>query len=331
MRKPLALVLGLIAIAAGSPIPATTVNAQQQGAASAFPNRPLRLVVGFAAGAINDLTARALTPGLSDILGQPVYVENKPGAGGLIAAETVARATADGYTMLLAPTSTMAVNPAVYRKLSYDPQRDYEPVSLIANSVLYLTISAGVPARSLAELLAHAKANPDKANYGAMATGFEVITAVLQSRTGVKFETIQFKSTAETMASLLNGQIMIAYQDLNSLMPQLKNGKVRPLVTTGSKRSADLPDVPTFGELGFPDLFIDSIIGIVVPKGTPADVVARLEAAYRAVVRRPDVVERWRTLGNSAIGSTAAEYKATIASEAARWKDLAAATNIRLD
>ena len=313
----------LIALIAG----ATGASAQN----APYPNRPIRLVVGFAAGAINDLTVRALTPGLSEILGQPVFIENKGGAGGLIAAETVARATADGYTLLLAPTSTMAVNPAVYSKLSYDPRRDFEPVSLMGSTALYLTVNANLPVKTLDELLAHARANPDKANYGAMATGFEVITAALQSRTGTKFETIQFKSTAETMASLLNGQIMIAYQDLNSLMPQLKTGKVRAIATTGSKRQTDLPDVPTIAELGYPDLFVDAIIGIVVPKGTPADVVAKLETAFQAVVKRPEVVERWKTLGLAPVGSSAKEYQVIINSEAERWSSLAKATNIRLD
>ncbi len=307
---------------------ALTPAAHAQGA---YPNRPIRLVVGFAAGAINDLTVRALTPGLNDLLGQPVFVDNRGGAGGLIAAEMVARAQPDGYTLLLAPTSTMAINPAVYHKLSYDPRRDFEAVSLMGSTALYLTVNANLPVKTLAELLAHARANPDKANYGAMAAGFQVITAALQDRTKTKFETIQFKSTAETMASLLNGQIMIAYQDLNSLMPQLRQGKVRAIATTGSKRQADLPDVPTLGELGYPDLFIDAIIGIVVPRGTPTEIVRKLEAAFQAVVKRPDVVERWKTLGLAPIGSTAAEYKVIIDSEAERWAKLAKDANIRLD
>ncbi len=310
-------------------------SAQAQDA-TAYPTRPVRLVVGFAAGAIIDITARSITPGLSQRLGQPVVVDNKPGAGGLIAAEHTARAAPDGYTLMVAPTSTTAVNPAVYSKLSYDPRRDFAPVSLIGNMVLYLTVNAGLqqagkPITTLAQLLEHAKANPDKANFGAMATGFEMITSVLSTRTATKFETIPFKSTAETMASLLNGQIMIAYQDYNSLAPQLKAGKVRPLVTTGSKRSPELPDVPTFGELGHPDLFLDSITGIIVPKATPAAIVARLEEALMATMKQPDVVERWRTLGQSPIGSTTKEYAAIIDSEAERWKALAKATNTKLD
>lgn len=300
-------------------------------AQGAYPNRPIRLVVGFAAGAINDLTVRALTPGLNDLLGQPVFIENKGGAGGLIAAETVARAAPDGYTLLLAPTSTMAINPAVYHKLSYDPRRDFEAVSLIGSTALYLTVNANLPVKTLDELLAYARANPDKANYGAMAAGFQVITAALQARTKTNFETIQFKSTAETMASLLNGQIMIAYQDLNSLLPQLRLGKVRAIATTGSQRQADLPDVPTLGELGYADLFIDAIIGIVVPRATPPEIIKRLEAAFQAVVKRPEVVERWKTLGLAPIGSTAAEYKVIIASEAERWSRLARENNIRFD
>lgn len=336
-RSRFELVAGLLGVlAAASGLGAGQVLAQAAVAEAGYPSRPVRLVVGFAAGAIIDLTARSIVPGLSQRLGQPVVVDNKPGAGALIAAEHVARAAPDGYTLLVAPTSTTAVNPAVYSKLSYDPVRDYAPVSLLGNMVLYLTVSSalqhdGNPITTMAQLIDHAKANPDKANYGAMATGFEMITAVLSTRTGAKFVTIPFKSTAETMASLLNGQIMIAYQDYNSLAPQLKGGKVRPLATTGSKRSTELPDVPTFGELGHPDLFIDAITGIVVPKATPAPIIAKLEAALVATMRDPDVVERWRVLGQTPIGSTTKDYAEIIESEAARWKALAKATNTKLD
>src|SRR5262249_10523552 len=162
-----------------------SVSAQTE--ASAYPSRPVRVVVGFAAGAINDITVRSIAPSLSERLGQPVVVENKPGAGGMIAAEVVAHAAGDGYTLLLAPTSTMPVNPAVYRKLPYDARRDFAPVSLIGNSVLYLSVSSALPVKTLPELLAYAKANPDKANYGSVATGFDILTAMLTSRAGVKF------------------------------------------------------------------------------------------------------------------------------------------------
>ena len=306
-------------------------SAQTASGAAPYPNRAIRIVVGFAAGAINDLTVRSIAPGLSERLGQPVVVDNKPGAGGLIAAEHVAKSVPDGYTLLLAPTSTMAVNPAVYSKLSYDPQRDFAPVSMIGNAVLSLTVNAELPVRSLAELVAYARANPDKANYGAMATGFEVITAALTARAGVRFETIQFKSTAETMLSLLNGQIMIAYQDFNSLNAQLKTGKVRALVGTGSRRTSDLPEVPTFPELGYPDLTLDSITGIVVRRGTPDAIIARLEKELMLVMKQPDVVERWRVLGLSPVGTTAAEYSAVIDKELGRWVALAKQTNFKLD
>jgi len=309
---------------------ACCLNASAQTEAP-YPNRPVRFVVGFAAGAIIDLTTRSIAPGLSERLGQPVVVDNKPGAGGLIAAEHVAKSVPDGYTLLLAPTSTMAVNPAVYSKLSYDPKRDFAPVSLLGNAVLYLTVNAALPVTSLAELLAYAKANPNKANYGAMATGFEVITAALTRQAGAKFETIQYKSTAETMMSLLNGQIMIAYQDYNSLRPQLAAGKVRVLVGTGSKRTAELPDVPTFPELGYPDYFLDSITGVVVRRGTPAPIIARLEKELQAVMRQSDVIERWKVLGLTPVGSSTAEYEKIVDAELERWARLAKQTGFKLD
>ena len=298
---------------------------------TAYPSRPIRIVIGFAAGALNDIMVRTITPRLSERLGQPIVVENKPGAGANIAAEAVARAAADGYTLLAAPTSTLAINPAIYSKLPYDPQRDFAPISQLGFLTLYLTTRADIPARSLAELVAHAKANPKEANFANVAPVFEMLTKMLSLRTGAQFEILQFRSTAESMTALITGQAMFSFQDFNSMNVHLKAGKVRPLVNATTKRSEQLPDVPTFAEAGQPGLEFDSFAGIVAPKATPAAILKRLETEILAVSRMPEVTERWKTLGITPIGSTTAEFTKALEAETRRWVEIAKATGIKLD
>ena len=303
----------------------------QTDAATGYPKQPIKLLVGLAAGAINDIQARVIAAKLAERLGQPVVVENKVGAGGNIAAEFVARANPDGYTLLAAPTSTLTVNPAVYAKLGYDPQKDFVPITQISAYQLYLTVNAGQPIKSLPELVAQAKAHPEKANLGSPSTVFELITAMFMQRAGIRFETIPFKSTAETMTALLTDQVMIAFQDYNSLSQHLKAGKVRVLVTTGSKRSADLPDIPTFAEAGFPGIELEPLTGIVAPKATPPAIVRKLQTEIQAILKQPDVVERWKSITMTPVGNSSEEFSRLIDREIKRWTEVAKAANIKLE
>ena len=305
---------------------ASTANAQAD-----FPRQPIKMIVGLAAGAINDVQARVIAPKLAERLGQPVIVENRPGAGGNIGAELVARSTPDGHTLLVAPTATLVVNPAVYSKLPYDSQRDFAPVVQISTYPLYLAVNAGVPVSNVKELLAHAMLNPDKANLGSPATFFEVMTALLTLKSGVKFVTIPFKSTPETMTALLTGQTMIGFQEFRSLEPQLKAGKVKALAIMSAKRSVELPDVPTIGEAGIPEAAAQPFTGIVAPKATPAAVVKKLETEINAVLRDPDVQARWKSLGLFAVDSTSETFTKMIDVEIKRWTEVAKAANIKLD
>ena len=309
----------------------TAAYASGVAAQEAYPNRPVRIVVGFAAGALNDIMVRTIAPKLSERLGQPVVVENRPGAGANIAAEAVARAPPDGYTLLAAPTSTLAINPAIYTKLNYDPRRDYAPIAQLAFLTLYLTTRAEVPARTLAELVAYAKANPREANFANVAPVFEMLARMLSLRTSANFEILQYKSTAESMTALLTGQAMISFQDYNSMSVHLKAGKVRPLINATTKRSDQLPDVPTFGEAGHAVLEFDSFAGIVAPRSTPAAVLKRLEADILAACRLPEVTERWKTLGITSICSTTADFISAMDTESKRWMEIAKATGIKLD
>ena len=303
----------------------------QTDPAAGWPKQPVKLVVGLAPGSINDIQSRVIAAKLAERLGQPVVVENKVGAGGNIAAEFVARAAGDGYTLLTGPTSTITVNPAVYSKLPYDPQRDFVPVTQISTYQLYLTVSGELPVKTVADLIQHAKANPAKANLGSPSTVFELVTAMFMQRTGTKFETIPFKGTNETMSALLTNQIMIAWQDFNSVNQHIRAGKARALATSGRKRSTDMPDVPTMAEVGLAGIDLEPLTGIFAPKATPMPIVRKLQTEIQAVLKAPDVVERWKSITMTPVGNTSEEFGAYIASEIKRWTEVAKAANIKLE
>ena len=308
----------------------SAVQAQTDPAAG-WPRQPVKIVVGLAAGAVNDIQTRVIAAKLAERLGQPVVVENRPGAGGIIAAEHVARAAPDGYTLYNAPTSTITVSPAVYSKLAYSPPRDFVSITQISVYPLYLAVDATLPVRTVDELLAYAKANPDKANLGTPGTFFDMMAAMLTLKSGVPFVSIPFRSVPETVTAVLTGQALIAYVDFNSAGAQFKAGKLRALAATSAKRTADLPDVPSIAEAGFPDAVAEPISGIVAPKRTPMPIVKRLETEINAVLRLPDVRERWKQMGLDTVESSSEAFDKLIASDIQRWTAVAKAANIKLD
>ena len=305
-------------------------NAQQDAAAQ-WPRQPVKFLIGFAAGGGNDIQARVLAQKLSERLGQPVVVENKPGAGGNIAAEQVARASPDGYTLLVTPAATMVINPAVFSKLPYDPIESFAPVIQVSAFQLFLTVADAFPAKSVDELIAWAKANPGKANYASPATTFQLTAELFNLRTGVKFEHIPFKSTTEALTAVLNGQVSMAFADPGPLMTHVKSGRIRVLATTGKARWPALPDVPTMEEVAVKGVESVSFTGIVAPKATPAAIIRRLESEIGAVMKMPDVIERFKALGLEPVGGTAEAFAAVIAREIPRWKEVAASASIKLD
>ncbi len=319
------------AVSAAAILSSAGPAAAQQDAATGYPRQPIKIIVGLAPGAVNDVQSRVIAQKLAERVGQPVVVENRAGAGGNIAAELVARAAPDGYTILNAPTSTLVINPAVSSKLGYDPQKDFVPITQVSAYPLFLTVSSGLPVNSVKELLDHAKANPDKANLATPATVFDLMTALLVRNTGAKFVSIPFKSTGEAMAAILTGQAMIAFTDLNALTPQLKAGKVRALAGSGPVRLPDAPDIPTVAEAGYPDAVAVAFTGFVAPKGTPQAIVDRLAREMNAVLEMPDVIQRWRSMGMSTVKSDSATFGRFIGTEIKRWTDVAKAANIKLD
>lgn len=318
------IVAAALAMSAASGV----AHAQQD---AAFPRQPVRFLIGFAAGGGNDIQARLIAQKLSDRLGQPVVVENKPGAGGNIAAEQVARATPDGYTLLVTPAATMVINPAVFSKLPYDPVQSFAPVIQVSAFQLFLTVSDSFPAQSVDALIAWAKANPGKANYSSPATTFQLTAELFNLRTGAKFEHIPFKSTTEALTAVINGQVSMAFADPGPMMTHVNSGRIKPLATTGAARWPALPNVPTMVEVGVRGVESVSFTGIVAPKATPQPIVKRLEREIDAIIKMPDVAERFQALGLKPVGGTAEEFAAVIAREIPRWKEVAANAKIKLD
>ena len=303
----------------------------QADAAKDFPSRPVHVVVGFAPGGGNDIYARVVAPKLSEILRQPVVIDNKPGAGGIIAAEFVAKAKPDGYTMLVAPSGATVMAEAVYAHLNFDPQRDFVPITEIAHYSWVLVVSGKSPFKTIEDLVAYAKANPSKANYGSAAPGFEIATELLKLRTGMPAEMVAYKSSAELVMAVISGEVLFAYSDTPPVTGHLASGDVRVLAVTGPERLADVPDVPTLEEAGIKDATMESWSGIFVPKATPPAIVAKLEAAAMEAVKSPDVSAKLRNVGVEPSGMPGAEFAQVIERDLHQAIEVARAANVKIN
>ncbi len=322
----------VIAAAAAFSALAGSSGAWAQGdPAAGFPKQPIKVVIGFAPGGGNDIMGRVIAQKLSERLGQPAVVENRPGAGGIIAAEAVARAAPDGHTLLVAPIGTLVGNPATHSKLPYDAQKSFTPIGMIADFPLYLTVAADHPAKSVKELIEWSKANKDKANYASTSPLFQVSLERFKQRTGATFEHIPFKSSGEMLTAVMTGQVTVALLDPPPLMGQIKSGKLRVLANSGAKRSAELPDVPTFAEAGVQDMVVDAFTALMAPAGTPAPVIAKLNAELNNALKQPDVIERFKQLAVTPIGGTGESVAALLAREIPIWKDVAQKANIKVN
>lgn len=324
-RSPVRMLL--VAALAFAAVPASA----QTDASAGYPRQPIRIICGFAAGATPDLVARLIAPKLSERIGQPVIVETKPGAGGVIAAEHVARSAPDGYVLLVAPGSTLSVNPAVYSKLPYDAVKSFVHVVNVATNAFILAVRADHPSQTPKDLVAWSQANAASANYGSASAILQLSAELFKLRTGAKFEYIPFKGGGEMVTALLSGQVQMTFNDPGSVMPQIRGTKIRALAVTGSKRMSELPDVPTLAEAGVPDVVVEGYSGLVAPAGTPAAIVKRIESEVQAVVQLADVRERLTQMGMVPSGEGTTEFGARIAREIAMWTTVAKAANIKLD
>ena len=260
--------------------------------ASQFPARNIHIVVPNAAGGGLDFFARLIGQKLSDRLGRPVVVENRPGANGNLAAAQVTKAAPDGHTLLLGSIGMLTVNPAVVPAITYDSQRDFAPISMIAKFPLILVVNAKAPVRTVQELVAYAKANPDKANAAASGPIFQVVQKMFEQRTGTKFEYIAFRANSEAMLALMRGDALMSLSDVGPATGPLQDGRVRALAVTSPRRLASHPDVPTMAEQGFKDMEVEFWTGLLAPAKTPPAIVKRLQDEIMAIVKLPDVVEK---------------------------------------
>ncbi|TMH92061.1 MAG: tripartite tricarboxylate transporter substrate binding protein [Betaproteobacteria bacterium] len=323
MRSRLAARLACLAAASSM---AATIHAQQD-----FPNKPVHIIVGYAAGGGNDIIVRVVAPKLSEGLGQPVIIENKPGAQGIVSCEYVAKSAPDGYTLLMGPSGPMTMNPAIYSKLSYEPLRDFAPISMIGDFPLILVVSASLPANSVKELIAYAKARPDKVNYAASAAPFQLAAELFNQKTGTKFVHIPYKSSGESVGAVMSGQVTMTIMDPPPAIGPLKGGKVRGLAVTGALRDPNWPELPTLGEAGVPDVEIRLFTGFLAPAATPSTIVKRLQQELARVVKLPEIKERLDQMAIVPSGNTPEEFRQIIARDIAKWTAVAKAANIKAD
>jgi tripartite-type tricarboxylate transporter receptor subunit TctC len=323
LRARLVLIacIGLFALAARP--------ALAQDDAAKYPARPIHIIVGFAAGGGNDIIARVFGQKLSEDLGQPVIVENKPGGGAIVATEYVAKAQPDGYTLLVG-ASGMVINHALYAKLPYDSVRDFVAVSELCSFPLIMVVNAASPIKSVAELAAYAKANADKTNYSSSSASFQLVTELFKQRTGAPMQVIPYKSANESVLAVISGQVTTTIADTGSVYSQIKSGSVRALAVAAPKRLDDLPDVPTMKEAGAD---VDAMLwtGIFVPKATPPGIVRKLEGEFMTIAKQPDVIARLKPLGIEAVGSSTDDFSKLVAADIARWGDVARAANIKVE
>jgi tripartite-type tricarboxylate transporter receptor subunit TctC len=304
--------------------------AQAQAHAS-YPSKPIQLIVGYAPGGGTDLLARIVASKMAEGLGQAVVVENKVGAQSIIAAQFVAKANPDGYTLLLGPSGPVSMNPALYSKLPYSPQRDFAPISLIGSFPLILAVGQSHPAKSVAQLVEFAKANPDKSNYGASAAPFQLAAELFKQKTGTSFQHIAYKGSNESVNAVATGEITMTLADPPPVVGQFKAGRIRALAITTPAPHPAWPGVPTMREAGFTDMDIELWTGLLAPAGTPPAIIRRLHEEVVRVLRSPDVRERFAALGVDPVGGTPEEFARVIAADTAKWTAVAKAANIKAD
>jgi tripartite-type tricarboxylate transporter receptor subunit TctC len=309
---------------AGTLLVAAMAQAQQ-----AYPNKPIRMLVPFAAGGGTDNMARVLAQRMSENMGQPVVVDNRPGSDTSIAAAVLAKAPSDGYTLFLTLDITFTMNPFIYATLPYDP-KELAPVSLVGISDLIMVARAGIPPSNLKEVVAYAKANPGKLNYGSGAIVAQMTVEMLKQETGIDMVFVPFKGAGPTAQALLAGDIDLAIADFFSFLPHIKSGKLKAIATTGRQRDPALPDTPTMIESGYPAMEVIDWWGVYVPAGTPAPIIERLNREIVSVVRTRDFAERMRAMVITAEASTPAELAARQARDAARWAPVIKASGVRI-
>ena len=301
-------------------------------AESNYPSKPVTIVVPFSPGGATDIMARALSERMSLKLGQPVIVENKPGAGTVIASDYVARANPDGHTLLLA-ASSLGIAPSLYKKVNYDPIKDFTPISLIASVVHVLEVHPSVPANNVAELIAWLKANPSKGSYGSVGAGTSthLESELFKTMSGANMEHVPYKGSAPALMDLVSGNINVMFDAYASSKPFINDKKVRLLAVTTGKRSKLLPDTPTAAESGLPGYEAMPWLGFLAPAGTPAPVVNKLHAALQDILKEPAIQEKFDSLGLEIIGNRPDEFAAFLKNDIVKWTRVVKDSGAKVD
>ncbi len=315
----------LMASAMAFAIPA----AQAQG----YPDKPIKLVVPFAPGGATDILGRLLATGLSEKLGQPVVVENRPGAGTVVAGGMVAKAPPDGYTLLLGASTTLTLNPAIRASLPYDPLRSFTPLGLVSDMGLVLVANNDVPARSLSELVALARAEPDKLSYGSFGTGASVHFGgeMLKTATGMRMVHVPFNGSSPSLTALMGGQVQVAVDTVVATTPLIRAGKIRPIAALGAQRLPLLPQVPTVAESGYPGFAMDTWFAFLAPAALPAPIQEKLEKALGDTMADPAMAKKLVDIGLSPAWGPGAALRERIERELPQMRAVAARSDIRVD
>ncbi|MDQ6684381.1 MAG: tripartite tricarboxylate transporter substrate binding protein [Pseudomonadota bacterium] len=302
-------------------------------AQAGYPNKPINLIVGFAPGGSADITARLFAERLRVELGQPVIVENRPGAGGNIGADVVVRAPKDGYTLLLAAAAQIVINPSLYKSMTFNPAKDLAPITQLQVEHNLMVVGPAVPVKTLTEFIAYAKAHPNEITFASPGNGSPAHLAgeLLNQRAGLKMQHVPYKGTGPAITDLIAGNVTMAIDNMPALLPQVKSGKLRALAVASDKRAAAAPEIPTMAEAGMKGYVVMAWKGLMAPAGTPAPIIARLHDAAVKVIAMPDMREKMISLGAEPVGSTPAQFAETIQRETQSWAALIKSTGTTIE
>jgi tripartite-type tricarboxylate transporter receptor subunit TctC len=302
-------------------------------AAQSYPNRPVRLVVPFPAGGTTDILARAIAQKLSEALGQQFVVDNRPGAGGNIGADIVAKSAPDGYTLLMGTVGTQAINVSLYAKMPYDAAKDFTPVVLVAGVPNILVVNPSVPVHTVADLIKLAKDKPGAINFASSGNGTSIHLSgeLFKVSTGVQMSHVPYKGSAPALTDLIGGQVQVMFDNLPSALPHVKAGKLRAVAVTSTKRAPALPDVPTIAESGVPGFEATSWFGILAPAGTPRDIVTKVNAEANKALQSPEMKEKLLSQGAEAAGNTPEYFGDYIKAETVKWAKVVKESGAKVD
>lgn len=316
-----------LAMAMASGAIATGANAQ------AWPAKPIRIVVPFPPGGGTDIIARETSQRVAKATGWTFVIDNKPGAGGNLGVDSVAKSPADGYTLVLGQTSNLAINPTLYARLPYDPQKDLAPIVLLANAPLVLVAAPSTPYKTLADVVAAAKAKPGQLNFASPGNGTvaHLTSELFQKAAGIKFQHVPYKGAAQALTDVMGGAVELYMSSVPTLLGHIKQGKLRPLAVTSVKRVDDLPSVPTIAEAGYKGFDAVTWFGLLAPAGTPKDIVAKLNAEFNKALKQPELSKRLGDEGADPAGGTVEQFAALIKEDIPRWGKVVKESGARVD